>query len=117
MADTHVNVTLTFATDVDPDRVMLRIANALPDDLSADLTSTSVHTIDLADGKPAPTQPTTIKPGQTLIIRYTRRNLSEYEVDQLKAKLTDRLPGVNTLVLGRDLELTGVYDPDEPEQD
>ncbi|WP_141579671.1 hypothetical protein [Actinomadura sp. WMMA1423] len=57
-----------------------------------------------------------IRPGQTLVIRYARRMLSDYEVDQLKTKLAERMPGVNLVVLGPDIEPVAVYDPN-PDQD
>lgn len=57
-----------------------------------------------------------IRPGQTLVIRYGRRNLSDYEVAQFKARLAERMPGVNLVVLGPDIEPLMIYDP-TPEQD
>ncbi|WP_141581283.1 hypothetical protein [Actinomadura sp. WMMA1423] len=63
-----------------------------------------------------PDQVTVVRPGQTLVIRYARRMLSDYEVDQLRAKFAERMPGVNLVVLGPDIEPVMVYDPN-PERD
>lgn len=58
---------------------------------------------------PQPAEAFTVRPGQTLILRY-ERPLSAHEIDQIKTKLTEWLPGVETLIISGCQQLAA-YDP------
>lgn len=60
---------------------------------------------------PAPDQTAVIRPGQTLVVRY-RPFLSVRGAEEFRARIAERLPGVEILVLGG-VEQMLVYAPED----
>jgi predicted component of type VI protein secretion system len=52
----------------------------------------------------------TVRPGDTLLVRYSQR-LTMSAIDEIKATIRERLPGVDVLVIQADG--LAVYRPDE----
>jgi hypothetical protein len=53
-----------------------------------------------------------VRPGDTLIVRCSRP-LNMYQADQLKAKLAQRLPGIDVLILSSPVDQIAAYRPNE----
>ena len=55
-----------------------------------------------------------VRPGDTLIVGLSRSNLQSGQLQHLREQLEERLPGVETLVVG-DVAQFAVYRPDTPD--